>query len=108
MIFDKIFFKVLKIKWVLMKVVGGVGGVGNGGRCTGCRVVGVLRETRRGSDVGVARVVGWWEFSERLRSSRGSWKGVGKIEMKNFAKGVAVKLLKPLAKFSNNERKNLF
>ena len=31
-----------------------------------------------------------------------------KIEIKNFAKGVAVKLLKPLAKFSNNERKNLF
>ncbi|EEB66726.1 hypothetical protein CAPSP0001_1151 [Capnocytophaga sputigena ATCC 33612] len=28
--------------------------------------------------------------------------------IKNFAKGVAVKLLKPLAKFSNNERKNLF
>ena len=28
MIFDKIFFKVLKIKWILMKVVGGVGGVG--------------------------------------------------------------------------------
>ena len=27
MIFDKIFFKVLKIKWVLMKVVGGVGAV---------------------------------------------------------------------------------
>ena len=87
MIFDKIFFKVLKIKWILMKVVGTVGAVGA---------------------VGVARVVGWWEFSERLRSSRGSWKGVGKIEIKNFAKGVAVKLLKPLAKFSNNERKNLF
>ena len=31
-----------------------------------------------------------------------------KIEIKNFAKGVAVKLLKPLAKFSNNERENLF
>lgn len=90
MIFDKIFFKVLKIKWILMKVVGAVGAVG---------IMGV---------VGVARVVGWWEFSERLRSSRGSWKGVGKIEIKNFAKGVAVKLLKPLAKFSNNERKNLF
>ena len=35
----------LKIKWVLMKVVGTVGAVGA---------------------VGVARVVGWWEFSERL------------------------------------------
>ena len=42
MIFDKIFFKVLKIKWVLIEVVGAVGAVG------------------------VARVVGWWEFSERL------------------------------------------
>ena len=51
MIFDKIFFKVLKIKWILMKVVGTVGAVGA---------------------VGVARVVGWWEFSERLSSSRGS------------------------------------
>ena len=48
MIFDKIFFKALKIKWFLMKVVGTMGGVG---------IVGV---------VGVARVVGWWEFSERL------------------------------------------
>ena len=28
MIFDKIFFKVLKIKWVLMEVVGAVGVVG--------------------------------------------------------------------------------
>ena len=28
MIFDEIFFKVLKIKWVLMKVVGAVGAVG--------------------------------------------------------------------------------
>ena len=28
MIFDKIFFKMLKIKWVLMKVVGTVGAVG--------------------------------------------------------------------------------
>ncbi len=67
---------------------GGSGGnYGSGGSCTGCRVVGVLRET--------------WSFW-------GSWKGVGKIEIKNFAKGLAVKLLKPLAKFSNNERKNLF
>lgn len=55
MIFDKIFFKVLKIKWVLMKVVGvvgvvgGVGGVGavGGASCTGdLWVVGVLRETQ--------------------------------------------------------------
>ena len=63
MIFDKIFFKVLKIKWVLIKVmeaVGGGGSSGSGGRggsCTGCRVVGVLRETRRGSDVRTARAV---------------------------------------------------
>ncbi len=67
----------LKIKWVLMKVVGTVGAVGA---------------------VGVARVVGWWEFSERLRSSRGSWKGVGKIEIKNFAKGVAGEAIKTFGK----------
>ncbi|ATA70935.1 hypothetical protein CGC57_08465 [Capnocytophaga sputigena] len=67
---------------------GGNGGSGgSGGSCTGCRVVGVLRETQ--------------EFSGFLE------RGL-KIEIKNFAKGVAVKLLKPLAKFSNNERKNLF
>ena len=48
--------------------------------------------------VGVARVVGWWEFSERLRSSRGSWKGVGKIEIKNFAKGVADEAIKTFGK----------
>ena len=48
--------------------------------------------------VGVARVVGWWEFSERLRSSRGSWKGVGKIEIKNFAKGVAGEAIKTFGK----------
>ena len=105
MIFDKIFFKVLKIKWVLMKVVGTVGTMGGvgvvgivggvgimgavgGASCTGdLWVVGVLRETQKLSG-----------FLER---------GL-KIEIKNFAKGVAVKLLKPLAKFSNNERKNLF
>ena len=104
MIFDEIFFKVLKIKWVLIKVVGAVGAVGDsprtpeggqvgkrwwkvvgimgavgimggvgtmravggvgmvprfvgGGSCTGCRVVGILRETRRGSDVRTARAV---------------------------------------------------
>ena len=59
MIFDKIFFKVLKIKWVLIKVVGAVGAVGimGGASCTGCRVVGVLRETRRGSDVRTTRAV---------------------------------------------------
>ena len=44
MIFDKIFFKALKIKWFLMKVVGTMGGVGTMG------VVGVLEETRRGSE----------------------------------------------------------
>lgn len=54
MIFDKIFFKVLKIKWVLMKVVGAVGVVGVVGGVGG---VGVLRETRRGSDVRTARAV---------------------------------------------------
>ena len=32
MIFDEIFFKVLKIKWVLMKVVGAVGAVGDSPR----------------------------------------------------------------------------
>ena len=31
MIFDKIFFKVLKIKWVLIKVMEAVGGSGSGG-----------------------------------------------------------------------------
>jgi len=87
-----------------MKVVGGVGGVG---------AVGAV------GAVGVARVVGWWEFSERLGEARtcephGQFVGImGSASckdglIKNFAKGVAVKLLKPLAKFSNNERKNLF
>ena len=67
-----------------MGVVGAVGGAS----CTGdLWVVGVLRETQE-----------FLGFLER---------GL-KIEIKNFAKGVAVKLLKPLAKFSNNERKNLF
>ena len=54
MIFDKIFFKVLKIKWVLMKMMGAVGVVGVVGGVGG---VGVLRETRRGSDVRTARAV---------------------------------------------------
>ena len=60
MIFDKIFFKVLKIKWVLMKVVGtvgAVGAVGTIGAVGGVGGVGVLRETRRGSDVRTARAV---------------------------------------------------
>ena len=60
MIFDKIFFKVLKIRLVLIKVVGAVGAVGamGGASCTGdLWVVGVLRETRRGSDVRTARAV---------------------------------------------------
>ena len=64
-----------------MKVVGAVGGVGMVPRFVGGG------SSQRDS-----------EFLER---------GL-KIEIKNFAKGVAVKLLKPLAKFSNNERKNLF
>jgi len=58
MIFDKIFFKVLKIKCILMKVVEAVGVVGGvravgimgavgGASCTGdLWVVGVLRETQ--------------------------------------------------------------
>ena len=54
MIFDKIFFKVLKIKWVLIKVMEAVGVVGTMGAVGG---VGVLRETRRGSDVRTARAV---------------------------------------------------
>lgn len=57
MIFDKIFFKVLKIKWVLMKVVEAVGAVGTIGAVGGVGGVGVLRETRRGSDVRTARAV---------------------------------------------------
>lgn len=40
MIFDKIFFKVLKIKWVLMKVVGAVGAVGVVGAVGGVGGVG--------------------------------------------------------------------
>ena len=35
----------------------GGGSGGSSGSCTGCRVVGVLRETRRGSDVRTARAV---------------------------------------------------
>lgn len=87
---------------------GNYGSGGSGGRCTGDLWV-----------VGGARVVGWWEFSERLGEARtcephGQFVGImGSASckdglIKNFAKGVAVKLLKPLAKFSNNERKNLF
>ena len=54
---------------------GGNGGSGgSGGSCTGCRVVGVLRETRS------------------------SWKGVRKIEIKNFAKGVAGEAIKTFGK----------
>lgn len=94
MIFDKIFFKVLKIKWVLMKVVGAVGVVG------GVRAVGV---------VGVARVVGWWEFSERLGEARtcephGQFVGImGSASckdglIKNFAKGVAGEAIKTFGK----------
>ena len=89
MIFDKIFFKALKIKWVLIKVVGavgavgGVGGVGTmgavgGASCTGdLWVVGVLRETQ--------------EFSGFLE------RGL-KIEIKNFAKGVAGEAIKTFGK----------
>lgn len=95
MIFDKIFFKVLKLKWVLIKVmeavgtmggvgvVGIVGGVGimgavGGASCTGdLWVVGVLRETQKFSG-----------FLER---------GL-KIEIKNFAKGVAGEAIKTFGK----------
>ena len=91
MIFDKIFFKVLKIKWVLMKVVGAVGAVGTMGA------------------VGVARVVGWWEFSERLGEARtcephGQFVGImGSASckdglIKNFAKGVAGEAIKTFGK----------
>ena len=74
MIFDEIFFKVLKIKWVLMEVVGAVGGAS----CTGdLWVVGVLRETQ--------------EFSGFLE------RGL-KIEIKNFAKGVAGEAIKTFGK----------
>ena len=77
MIFDKIFFKALKIIWVLMKVVGAVGAVG-GASCTGdLWVVGVLRETQ--------------EFSGFLE------RGL-KIEIKNFAKGVAGEAIKTFGK----------
>lgn len=79
MIFDEIFFKVLKIKWVLMEVVGAVGGVGTMG------TVGTV------GAVGVARVVGWWEFSGFLE------RGL-KIEIKNFAKGVAGEAIKTFGK----------
>jgi len=54
-----------------------VGAVGNGGRCTGCRVVGVLRETQE-----------FLGFLER---------GL-KIEIKNFAKGVAGEAIKTFGK----------
>lgn len=88
MIFDKIFFKVLKIKWFLMKAVGGVGAVGV---------------------VGVAQVVGWWEFSERLGEARtcephGQFVGImGSASckdglIKNFAKGVAGEAIKTFGK----------
>ena len=56
---------------------GNYGSGGSGGSCTGCRVVGVLRKTQ--------------EFS-------GSWKGVGKIEIKNFAKDVAGEAIKTFGK----------
>lgn len=97
MIFDKIFFKALKIKWVLMKVVGAVGAVGTMGG------VGVVRV------VGVAQVVGWWEFSERLGEARtcephGQFVGImGSASckdglIKNFAKGVAGEAIKTFGK----------
>ena len=68
MIFDKIFFKMLKIKWVLMKVVGAVGAVGTMGGVGVVGVVGAVGAVGGASCtgdlwvVGVARVVGWWEF----------------------------------------------
>lgn len=52
-------------------------GGGSGGSCTGCRVVGVLRETQ--------------EFSGFLE------RGL-KIEIKNFAKGVAGEAIKTFGK----------
>ena len=42
MIFHEIFFKVLKIKWVLMEVVGAVGGVGTMGAVGVVGVVGIM------------------------------------------------------------------
>ena len=42
MIFDEIFFKVLKIKWVLMEVVGAVGAVGTMGGVGTMGAVGVV------------------------------------------------------------------
>lgn len=55
----------------------GGGSGGSGGSCTGCRVVGVLRETQ--------------EFSGFLE------RGL-KIEIKNFAKGVAGEAIKTFGK----------
>ena len=64
MIFDKIFFKVLKIKWVLMKVVGGVGAVvGAVGAVGAVGGVGMVprfvggESSQRGSDVRTAWAV---------------------------------------------------
>ena len=71
MIFDKIFFKVLKIKWVLIKVVGGVGAVGV-----------------------VPRFVGG---GSSQRDSKFLERGL-KIEIKNFAKGVAGEAIKTFGK----------
>ena len=161
MIFDEIFFKVLKIKWVLIKVVGGVGAVGAVGVVGGVGVVGDSPRTREGGQtgkrwwkvVGIMGVAGimegggnygsdgsggnygssgnygsggkwwerwelweWWELWEQwewwerwewcrdlwvvgvLRETWGSWKGVGKIEIKNFAKGVAGEAIKTFGK----------
>ena len=79
MIFDKIFFKVLKIKWVLIKVVGGVGAVGAVGVVGGMGVVGivgivgavrVLRETQKDSEVRAARAICGSGGSSRRDSER--------------------------------------
>jgi len=115
MIFDKIFFKMLKIKWVLMKVVGAVGAVGTMGGVGVVGVVGAVGAVGGASCtgdlwvVGVARVVGWWEFSERLGEARtcepqGQFVGImGSASckdglIKNFAKGVAGEAIKTFGK----------
>ena len=112
MIFDEIFFKVLKIKWVLMKVVGAVGAVGTMGGVGVVGVVGAVGGASCTGDlwvVGVARVVGWWEFSERLGEARtcephGQFVGImGSASckdglIKNFAKGVAGEAIKTFGK----------
>ena len=92
MIFDKIFFKVLKIKWVLMKVVGTVGTMG------GVGVVGIVGGVGIMGAVGGASCTGDLWVVGVLRETRSSWKEVRKIEIKNFAKGVAGEAIKSFGK----------